>query len=78
MRVWRCELYGDKALTLPCVTVYVKAADFVEAVDVINFSAMNFAIVTYPALPVEVDAWEMSFPPDKRVRFMPIMKVAAQ
>jgi acyl-CoA hydrolase len=32
MRVWRCELYADEALQLSCVTVYVKAIDFIEAV----------------------------------------------
>ena len=74
MRVWCCELYADKALTMPCVTIYVKAADFVDAVDLINFSALNFAIVCYPALPVELDASATSFPQDSRVHFVPVEK----
>ena len=55
MRVWRCELFADKALTMPCVAIYVKAADFIDAVDLVKFSASSFAIVCYPALPVEVE-----------------------
>ena len=67
MRVWRSELYADIALTMPCVTIYVKAFDFVDAVDTIAFSAMNFAIICYPALPVEVDSSAISFPDAERI-----------
>ena len=76
MRVWRSELYADKALTMPCVTIYVKAADFVDAMDLINFSALNFAVVSYPMLPVEVEGWAMAFPPGERIRFVPLTKPA--
>jgi len=59
-------------MTIPCVTIYVKARDFVDAVDLVNFSALNFAIVCYPALPVEIDASAIAFQLDSRVRFAPI------
>ena len=72
MRVWCCELYADKAMTMPCVTIYVKARDFVDSVDLVNFSALNFAIVCYPALPVEIDASAIAFHLDSRVCFAPI------
>jgi hypothetical protein len=31
MSLWRCELYADRALSVPCVTVFVAASDPVEA-----------------------------------------------
>lgn len=71
MRVWRSVLYADKALTMPCVTIYVKASDFVDAMDLINFSALNFAVVCYPMLAVEMDREAMSFPLGERIRFIP-------
>ena len=78
MRIWCSELYADKAMTIPCVTIYVKAGDFVDAVDLVNFSALNFAIVCYPALPVEIDASAISFPLDSRMRFAPVEKAATR
>ena len=62
---------------MPCVTIYVKAADFIDAVDLINFSALNFAIVCHPSLPTELEPGTMTFPPGERVRFMPIQQPAS-
>lgn len=78
MRVWRSVLYADKALTMPCVTIYVKASDFVDAMDIINFSALNFAVVCYPMLPSEVEGWAMAFPPGEHIRFIPVLKPATR
>jgi hypothetical protein len=77
MRVWRSELYADWALQIPCIAVYVKAADFVDAIDLVHFAASNFAIISFPSLPVEVDRCSMAFPQNERVRFIPTNRGSA-